>query len=103
MGRSIYLPPPHFQSHFLSGNWKSFLPPHVSEEGKICLAYWEWVLQYTVYIVHLHSPYIYLHHTDKKENEICLVYKEIQMGAVAKSYMRKGILVRGNAQIFSHI
>ncbi len=33
--------------------------------------------------------------TDKKENKIFLiyVYKEIQMGAVAKSYMRKGFLI----------
>jgi hypothetical protein len=28
-------------------------------------------------------------HTGKKENEIFLIYKEIQMGAVAKPYMRK--------------
>jgi hypothetical protein len=28
-------------------------------------------------------------HTGKKENEIFLIYKEIQMEAVAKSYMRK--------------
>jgi hypothetical protein len=27
--------------------------------------------------------------TDKKENQIFLIYKEIQSGAVAKSYMRK--------------
>jgi hypothetical protein len=40
--------------------------------------------------------------TDKKENKIFLIYKEIQMGSVAKSYMRKRFL-RGNAQIFSHI
>jgi len=34
------------------------------------------------------------HHTDKKENKIFLihVYKEIQSGAVAKSYRRKGFL-----------
>ncbi len=32
-------------------------------------------------------------HTDKKENEIFLMYKEIQMGAVAKSYVRKGFLI----------
>jgi hypothetical protein len=31
-------------------------------------------------------------------------YKEIQSGAVAKSYMRKGFLIyEGNAQIFPHI
>jgi hypothetical protein len=31
-------------------------------------------------------------HTDKKENKIFLIYREIQSGAVAKSYMRKGFL-----------
>ncbi len=35
------------------------------------------------------------HHTDKKENKIFLIYKEIQNGAVAKSYMRKGFLIYG--------
>jgi hypothetical protein len=30
--------------------------------------------------------------TDKKENQIFLIFKEIQSGAVAKSYMRKGFL-----------
>jgi hypothetical protein len=30
---------------------------------------------------------------DKKENLIFLIYKEIQTGAVAKSYMRKGFLI----------
>ena len=30
------------------------------------------------------------HHTDKKENKIFLKYKEIQKGAVAKSYMTTG-------------
>jgi hypothetical protein len=34
-----------------------------------------------------------LSHTDKKENQIILIYKEIQSGAVAKSYMRKGFLI----------
>jgi hypothetical protein len=29
--------------------------------------------------------------TDKIENRILLIYKEIQSGAVAKSYMRKGL------------
>jgi hypothetical protein len=31
--------------------------------------------------------------TDKKENKIFLICKEIQMGAVAKSYMWKGFLI----------
>jgi hypothetical protein len=29
-------------------------------------------------------------YTDKKENQIFLIYKEIQNGAVAKSYMTSG-------------
>ncbi len=28
-----------------------------------------------------------------KENEIFLIYKEIQKGSVAKSYMRKGLIM----------
>jgi hypothetical protein len=32
------------------------------------------------------NPIVY---TDKKENKIFLIYKEIQMGSGAKSYMRK--------------
>jgi hypothetical protein len=31
-------------------------------------------------------------YTDKKENQIYLIYKEIQNGAVAKSYMTNGLL-----------
>jgi hypothetical protein len=31
--------------------------------------------------------------TDKKEKKILLIYKEVQMGSVAKSYMRKGLLI----------
>ncbi len=32
-------------------------------------------------------------YTDKKENKIFLINKEIQSGAVAKSYVRKGFLI----------
>jgi len=32
-------------------------------------------------------------YTDKKENKIFLIYKEIQSGEVAKSYVRKGFLI----------
>ncbi len=32
-------------------------------------------------------------HTDKKENQVFLIYKEIQSGADAKSYMRKRFLI----------
>jgi hypothetical protein len=31
--------------------------------------------------------------TDKKDKEIFLIYKDIQMGLVVKSYMRKGFLI----------
>jgi hypothetical protein len=34
-------------------------------------------------------------HTDKKENQIFLIFKENQSGAVAKSYMGKGFLIYG--------
>ncbi len=39
-------------------------------------------------------------YTDKKENKIFLIYKEIQNGAVAKSYMTNGLLIYG--EIFEH-
>ncbi len=39
-------------------------------------------------VVHVWGPY-----TDKKENKIFLIYREIQMGSGAKSYMRKGFLI----------
>jgi hypothetical protein len=35
----------------------------------------------------------YGRYTDNKENKIFLICKEIQNGAVAKSYMRKGFLI----------
>ncbi len=38
--------------------------------------------------------------TDKKENQMFLINKEIQNGAVAKSYMTNGLLIYG--EIFSH-
>jgi hypothetical protein len=38
--------------------------------------------------------------TDKKENKIFLIYKEIQKGAVEKSYMTNGLLIYD--KIFSH-
>jgi hypothetical protein len=39
------------------------------------------------------SPENVCDYTDKKENKIFLIYEEIQSGAVAKSYMRKGFLI----------
>jgi hypothetical protein len=38
--------------------------------------------------------------TDKKVNQIFLIYKEIQNGAVAKSYMTNGLIIYG--EIFAH-
>jgi hypothetical protein len=39
-------------------------------------------------------------YTDKKENQIFLIYKEIQKGAVAKSYMTNGLLIYGEIHYF---
>ncbi len=39
-------------------------------------------------------------YTDKKENQIFLIYKEIQSGAVAKSYLTNGLLIY--MEIFTH-
>jgi hypothetical protein len=39
-------------------------------------------------------------YTDKKENLIFLIYREIQNGAVAKSYMTNGLLIYW--EIFAH-
>ncbi len=48
-------------------------------------------------------PYILFRmYTDKKENQIFFIYKDIQNGAVAKSYMANG-LIWGNICAFSHI
>ncbi len=41
-------------------------------------------------------------YTDQKENKIFLIYKEIQNGAVAKSYMTNGLLIHGEIQ-YLHI
>ena len=41
-----------------------------------------------------------LPYTDKKENQIFLIYKEIYSGAVANSYMTNGLLIDG--EIFAH-
>jgi hypothetical protein len=41
--------------------------------------------------------------TDKKENKIFLIYGEIQSGAVAKSYMRKGFLIYEEMRKYFHL
>ncbi len=40
------------------------------------------------------------HYTDKKENQIFHIYKKMQKGSVAKSYMTNGLLKYG--EIFAH-
>jgi hypothetical protein len=41
-------------------------------------------------------------YTDKKENEIFLMYKEIQKGSGAKSYTRKGFLIYEEMHKYFH-
>ncbi len=41
----------------------------------------------------LDAPRLHVHYTDKKENEIFLIYEEIQMGSDAKSHMKKDFLI----------
>ncbi len=43
-----------------------------------------------------------LAHTDKKQNKSFLIYKEIQMGAIAKSYMTKGFIIFEKMRKLSH-
>jgi hypothetical protein len=42
-------------------------------------------------------------HTDKKEKKIFLIFKEIRMVSVAKSYMRKGFLIYEKMRQYSVI
>ncbi len=41
-------------------------------------------------------------YTDKKENKMFLIYKEIQMGSGANSYMRKGFLMYKEMHKYFH-
>ncbi len=42
----------------------------------------------------------FLNHTEKNENKIFLIYKEVQNGAVTNSYMSNGLLIYDS--IFAH-
>ncbi len=44
-------------------------------------------------LVHRNKILLINLHTDKKEKEIFLIYKEIKMGSVAKSNMRRSFLI----------
>ncbi len=41
-------------------------------------------------------------YTDEKENKIFLIYKEIQMGSGARSYIRKGFLIYEEMHKYFH-
>jgi hypothetical protein len=45
----------------------------------------------------------WIFHTDKEENQIFLIYKEIPNGAVAKSYMTNGLLIVKYLHVSSYI
>jgi hypothetical protein len=53
------------------------------------------------FVLHSLPPFILMFYrvsfssslTDKKENQVFLIYKEIQNGAVAKSFMTNGLLI----------
>ncbi len=47
--------------------------------------------------------FIHVQYTDKKEKKIFLIYKGIQMGSGAKSYMRKGFLIHEEMRTFFSI
>ncbi len=53
-----------------------------------------------IYAKRMEEVYRTGRYTDKKENQIFLLYKEVQNGAVAKSHMTNGLLI--NDEIFAH-
>ncbi len=55
------------------------------------------------YINRFNKSWLIGHYTDKKENQILLVYKEIQNGAVAKSYMTNGLYIGKYLRMSSYI
>ncbi len=56
-----------------------------------------------IYLVTMNVEEIHAVCTDKKEKKIFLIYKEIQNGAVAKSYMTNGLLIYGGILGNPHI
>ncbi len=51
----------------------------------------------------LSPPQFTCPYNDEKENPVFLIYKEIQSGAVAKSYMRKGFLIYEEMRKYANI
>jgi hypothetical protein len=57
-----------------------------------------WRTLLSIHILFQVSSLLMIHYTDKKENQIFLIYKVIHNGAVA--YMTNGLLIYG--EIFAH-
>jgi hypothetical protein len=76
--------------------------PVVSSAG---VSSWLWlesfpIVSFQMWAHQLWVLQLWAPHTDKKENLIFLIYKKIQNGAVAKSYMTNDLLIYG--EIFAH-
>jgi hypothetical protein len=78
-----------------SGNGAEWCATSVTRDGAVIPGEWG-----DCDFDNIHCRYIALH-TDKKENQIFLIYKENQNGSVAKSYMTNGLLIYG--EIFAHL
>jgi hypothetical protein len=98
---------------------KTEVTEKTNSEGILIDDYARWMQEFT-YLKFIPVPFLYFlsplrtsmfilvwgggkggaSYTDKNENQIFLIYKEIQNGAVAKSYMTNGLLIYG--EIFAH-
>ncbi len=59
---------------------------------------------YEYFYISIHNtPSIHGRNTDKKENKVFLIYKDILMGSGAKSYMRKGFLIYEEVHKYFHL
>ncbi len=70
-----------------TGRISIFLLNATDDTDSFGIMYWSACIPLLYVQCGLKSPLI------KKEKEIFLIFKEIQMGSVAKSYMRKGFLI----------
>jgi hypothetical protein len=67
---------------------------HANIPENLTSVYYRYCVDKKIQEIHFHLVgKIIKTYTDKKENQIFLIYKEIKNGAVAKSYMRKGFLI----------
>ncbi len=68
----------------------------------VCKTWRGFYLHLSLYIILLDARTIGMEyciwHTDKKEKKIFLISREIQSGAVAKSYIRNGFLIQEEMQ-----